>query len=77
MASSRTASSTLAGSPSLLLDEAVARIQQLSSAVWEVRAAHEPVQGGTWRRRWVCPACRVPFPCRTWRLLHDHRVAGC
>lgn len=61
-----------------LLDQALERIQELSAAVWEVRAQHEPVRERTWRGlRVVCRTCHVPHPCPTRRVLHTHRVGGC
>jgi hypothetical protein len=64
--------------PPSLLDEAVARIQELSAALWAVRVQHEPVRVRRWHGHgYLCPTCRVPHPCATWRALHRHRVAGC
>ncbi len=64
--------------PAPLLDEALERIQQLSAAVWDVRAQHEPVRERHWRGvRVLCATCRVAHPCPTWRVLHTHRVGGC
>jgi len=49
------------------LDEALARISDLSARLWAVRLAHRPVAVGRLRRSVVCAGCGLPTPCPTLR----------
>lgn len=50
------------------LDQALARIGELTARLWAVRAAHRPGTGSRWRRTPRCRGCRQVFPCPTARL---------
>jgi hypothetical protein len=54
------------GSPDTSLDDALARIGELSRVLWALRDAHvaEPALRGP-----RCRECRRRFPCRTARLV--------
>lgn len=49
------------------LDDALARVRELSLRLWDVRAAHRPRRGLLGRDR--CGTCGQAYPCATLRAL--------